>query len=66
MKTMWKIFKDNSNMTFEIVGITNDDTMFTKEVADMQSKGLNVSCATAYIDNINKENIIQEYKRMGF
>ena len=31
MKTMWKIFKDNSS---KIVGTTNDDTIFIKEVAD--------------------------------
>jgi hypothetical protein len=66
MKQMWLIFKDNKNMLFEIIGQSNDDTNFNKDVVSIQNNGYSVSCTSEYINNSTKEYIIESFQNMGF
>jgi len=66
MKQMWLIFKDNKNMLFEIIGQSNDDTNFNKDVVSIQNNGYSVSCTSEYINNSTKEYIIEIFQNMGF
>ena len=49
----WQIIKDDSKMTFEICGQSENCNLFTNNTHGMQRAGMNVSCSTPPVSNKN-------------
>lgn len=45
-KQFWEIIKDDKSNSFEILGVSSDDSAFTNLTCEMQKAGMQVRCET--------------------
>ncbi len=56
MKKFWEVIYDDNKRTFEVIGSSNDDTLLTNNVSEMQRAGIKARCSTPDI-SISKDEI---------
>lgn len=61
MKRFWEIIKDDRSQTFEVLGLSSNDTKLTNDTASMQDSGMHVRCET--IDEKHSEDDISDQYR---
>lgn len=62
MKWFWEVILDDKNSTFEVIGTTTDDTLFTNNIVLLQKTGFKVHCDTPD-GNYNEAEVKLMYPR---
>jgi hypothetical protein len=65
-KQFWEIIKDDRSKTYEILGLSSDDTALTAMTRAMQQVGMNVRCETPHYPGTTKDSIPAGYTKIGF
>jgi hypothetical protein len=61
----WEVIKDDATKTFEVVGLSTNDTFITKLTCEMQETGLEVRCETVPATT-PKHEILREFIAIGY
>ena len=65
-KQFWEIIKDDRSKTYEVLGLSSDDTALTKMTCEMQQAGMDVRCETPHYPVTTKDSIPSGYAQIGF
>ncbi len=65
-KQFWEIIKDDRSKTYEVLGLSSDDTALTNMTYAMQQAGMHVRCETPDYPGTTKDSIPSGYAQIGF
>ena len=61
----WEVIKDDDEQTFEVLGLSSDDTRINKLTCEMQHLGMHVRCETIPCDT-PRSQIPGEYAQIDY
>ena len=65
-KQFWEIIKEDRFKTYEVLGLSTDDTALTNMTCAMQKVGMDVRCETPPYPATTRDSIPDGYAQIGF
>lgn len=63
MGKYWEVVYDDENSKIEVIGQSNDDTLLTYNVSEMQRAGMKVHCNAPDVTNPESNITLTHYQR---